>query len=241
MRKHRIIIGIGILLLLGSVTQVTADAVKFKSKKPLYAAIAINEKGDKILKLVFDESGGTGNGYDDLYADTNFNGVFEQSERYSGKKSFQSGTFKSEFPTISVSDGVMIKRPSGSMVPANTLSLTLSYTRNTSDEKIEVQCGWILRQKTAAWHYYSKSKLKPSSDLNKAPIQRLYSPQIRIDVGPDKRKKGQVGIAIQLENEGSRMTCSKDSKSSSVDLVITNASGSVVKQDSGAPSKFGLG
>lgn len=59
-----------------------AKPVGFKSAKPLYARVALNQDGSKILSVVFDESEGTGTGYDVLYADVNFNGGFENGERF---------------------------------------------------------------------------------------------------------------------------------------------------------------
>ena len=54
--------------------------VTYKSEKPRYAKVVLNADGSKVLSVVFDESGGTGKGYDILYADVNFNGKFEESE-----------------------------------------------------------------------------------------------------------------------------------------------------------------
>ena len=55
--------------------------VRFKSEKPAYSKIALTEDEQRVLLLAFDESGGTGSGYDIVYADTNFNGVLEASEK----------------------------------------------------------------------------------------------------------------------------------------------------------------
>ncbi len=50
--------------------------------KPLYAKVVLNEDGSKVLSVMFDGSKGTGTGYDVLYADVNFNGRFDDDERF---------------------------------------------------------------------------------------------------------------------------------------------------------------
>lgn len=58
-----------------------AQPVRFKSEKPAYSRIALTGDEQRVLLLGFDESGGTGSGYDAVYADTNFNGVLEAGEK----------------------------------------------------------------------------------------------------------------------------------------------------------------
>jgi len=53
-----------------------------KSSTPRYAKVTLNEDGSKVLSVMFDESQGTGTGYDVLYADVNFNGRFDNDERF---------------------------------------------------------------------------------------------------------------------------------------------------------------
>jgi len=53
-----------------------------KSSTPRYAKVTLNEDGSKVLPVMFDESQGTGKGYDVVYADVNFNGRFENNEKF---------------------------------------------------------------------------------------------------------------------------------------------------------------
>ncbi len=65
-----------VLMLVVAVSPPLAEAAHepaYSSKKPLYAFVVVNEAGTKVLKLVLDESRGTGKGYDTIYADVNFN------------------------------------------------------------------------------------------------------------------------------------------------------------------------
>ena len=67
----------GTLMLLSVASGCRADPAKeptYSSQKPRYAKVVVNEDGSKVLTVVFDESRGTGKGYDRMYVDLNFNG-----------------------------------------------------------------------------------------------------------------------------------------------------------------------
>jgi hypothetical protein len=59
-------------------------APEFKSQNPRYSIWVLGDGRDSVMTLAWDESEGTGKGYDTLYADTNFNGNLTEE----GKKFF---------------------------------------------------------------------------------------------------------------------------------------------------------
>src|SRR5471030_665741 len=53
----------------------------YKSEKVRYTLWALGEGKKSIMTMVWDESGGTGKGYDTFYFDTNFNGDLTAPEK----------------------------------------------------------------------------------------------------------------------------------------------------------------
>ncbi len=57
----------------------------YSSEKPVYLKVALDQAGSKAMLVVFDESKGTGKGYDVLYADTDLNRKFDKNEKVSAR------------------------------------------------------------------------------------------------------------------------------------------------------------
>jgi len=57
----------------------------YKSKRPRFIRLPLDENGSKVLLVTFDESKGTGTGYDLLLSDLDLDGKLEESERIHGR------------------------------------------------------------------------------------------------------------------------------------------------------------
>lgn len=69
----------------GWVSRSLAKVPELKSANPRFTFWALGHGKKSVLAMLWDESGGTGTGYDTLYLDKNFNGdLTEEGEKYAG-------------------------------------------------------------------------------------------------------------------------------------------------------------
>ncbi len=225
-----------------------AKGVTFSSEKPRYAKVALTEDGAKILCVVFDESRGTGKGCDALYADTNFNGVFEGSEKLIPTTEKCSTGFHCNYPGIKL-DVPYNEKAKGIANPCEVsfiyawhsspiqpttriLGLTLpGPAPKTVTENFYGTVTVRLPGESQQWEYSSNpSDLKPTESLEKAPLLGLAgTPKLMIATQPDGRNEGNFGVALTVVSVRCSPTESASGQSaakepaSCVDLGLTEA------------------
>ena len=93
-----------VVLLISAISGLLAATKEpaYSSEKPLYAFVVLNEEATKVLKLVLDESRGTGNGYDTIHADLNLNGDLTDDRAVKGTMRKSERTIACSFPAINV-------------------------------------------------------------------------------------------------------------------------------------------
>jgi hypothetical protein len=239
-----------------------ADLVAPKSKKPLYAKVAMDEGGSKVLSVMYDESQGTGEGYDLLYADVNFDGTFEQAERI--EKTFHPATRSTgalpvgwegwAFSPISLNVPFNEK---GEGVP-DPCKITLRYQKHpiiahirriASETKerefievFEVLSEIQLRQDSTVWEYSFEGNMKPSESLESAPIWSFEaSPKLEITTRPDGRKEGNLGIALNVPAGEKRFQCKKAGQPPKAHVEIKRPDGTIVHKGDETLDKFRFG
>ncbi len=241
------------------------DLVVPKSKKPLYAKVALNEDASKVLSVMYDESKGTGGGYDLLYADVNFDGKFEQSERIektSHPATRSTGALPAgwegwAFSPISVNVPFNEK---GEGVP-DPCKIILGYQRyptmsrvlalgtigpSTSPRKIaevfEVRSEIRLHQDSALWDYSFEGNIKPSESLESAAVWRFDDkPKIEISTRPDGRKEGNLGIALSVPAGEKRFECKRTGQPPKAHVEIKKLDGTVLHKGDETLDKFRFG
>jgi hypothetical protein len=110
----------------------------YSSQKPVYAKVALAEDGSGVLSVVFDESKGTGNGYDVLYADTDFNGAFEEAEKVTAKSWKCSPTgLHCDFPPVKVS----VAPKSEALGKTCDCGINFSYSKHTYTTEVTTAPG----------------------------------------------------------------------------------------------------
>lgn len=225
-----------------------AKGVTFSSEKPRYAKVALTEDGAKILCVVFDESRGMGKGCDTLYADTNFNGVFEGSEKLTPTVEKCSTGFHCNYPVIKL--GVPYNEKAKGI--ANPCEVSFTYAWHSSPvQPTTTILGVTLpgpAPKTVTenfygsvtvrlpgesqqqWEYSSNpSDLRPAESLEKAPLMGLAgTPKLMIATQPDGRNEGNFGVALtvvsvrRVPTESAGQSAAKE-PASCVDLGLTEA------------------
>ena len=224
---------------------------KFKSAKPRFARVSVTKDDSKILNVVFDESKGTGKGYDTLYADTNFNGKFDEKAQSTSPRSLGRGGFISSFKIgLNVSFSNKIKT-----IP-NSNRIYFGYVRFPENEgskeiftsKLEMKTGHASKIR---WYMFS-SEFNPSTSFSSAPVRKFKSvPRIQMESKPDIANKGNTGFAIKLffgdmnmhfmdmASLGSSTTGVV--KNESVSIIIKDSSRKLIRHDKGGLDKFAFG
>ncbi len=248
-----------------------AKEPKYSSEKPLYAKVVVNEDGSKILSVVFDESQGTGKGYDVLYADVNFNGKFDRDERF-GTVTPQVMSYGHPIPGWSSSNFAPIvldvpynEKGEGVPDPCKVtfryqrypiainsrfgfeVELDLSYrppapTAGKMREEFNVEATVRLQRDGAIWEYSFEDILRPSERIENVVAWRFGAqPGLEVSTRPDGRKKGNLGIGLELKAGGRRFQSRKGNSPPEAQVEIKDLNGKVVHRGSAALDKFVFG
>ncbi len=239
------------------------------SEKPLFAKVAVNEDGSTILCVAFDESQGTGEGYDVFYADVNMNGKFDADERFEKTPPppilstglVPPGWSSSTFPPVivnvpynekgeGVSDPCKVTFRFQRYLIGNVISLSesgaslrpIAPAPREIRQELVVQAIIWLRQDGAIWEYLFGDIIRPYERIEDAVVWRFGGkPELEVSTRPDGRKEGNLGIGLELKAGGQSFLCRKEGSLPEAHVEIKNSSGKVVHQGSAALNKFAFG
>lgn len=198
-----------------------AEGIKepaYRSKKPLYAAVVLDEAGTKVLTLAFDESAGTGKGYDTLYADVNVNGDLTDEKAIKGTLLGQGGWRVSCAFSPIVVDVPYNEKAKGVAEPWR---LTFNYYQFTRTKLFGLVRGETYRQSSFegqvrlkdeswVWQYSFSSSVELAKSLAEAsPIAFRGKPMLQVETKRDPQKKGNTGIAAHLRMDTNLFRCFK--------------------------------
>jgi len=229
MIEHRLSAPLVVLLTVCSISMAfgqTVEPVKFMSEKPTYAKVALTADAQKVLLLALDESGGTGTGYDTVYADTNFNGVLEAAEKLAAGDSDYS-PFKPlsfDFPYNRYGEGV--KDP---------LVLTLSRSYQASGFAVSLRVR--LHQDAQDWEYTFRQALPVSTDLAKTAVQSSRPLTVNVLTRPGDG----LGIAATLSAGDFSLSCYTPQGSPQVRLLVQAADGKTAGDETVPLDRLGYG
>jgi hypothetical protein len=155
--------------------------------KPLYAKVALNEDGSKVLSVMFDGSKSTGTRYDVLYADVNFNGKFDADERFE----------KASPPPVKSSGLIRLGFSSHSFQP-----VVLNVPYNEKGQGIANPCEIVFRcQRSPIFPGGSFEYSGEPIDLTLESGEVVTAPGIvRVSGASDLREEFSVAVAIRLRD-----------------------------------------
>jgi len=211
-----------------SVTQAqTPVPVEFVSAKPAFAKLALTADDQKVLLLAGDESGGTGTGYDTIYADTNFNNVIEVAERITRAGDSEYDPYKPiSFDFGYNANAAGVKEP-----------LVVTLTKSYMGSGFAVTMRVRLRQDNQDWEYTFRQPLKLVTDLQKAPV---LAPRPLI-VNLQTRPGNGLGIAAALSAGDFSISCYPPQGSPLVRLQVLGADGRTVSDTTVPLDRLGFG
>lgn len=240
---------VALVLSLGS--GVSAEGVRLTSASPRYARVVVSQDGSRVLRVVFDESKGTGRGYDVIYCDVESGGRAGSPQKVVGKAQSQGTLFSCEFPAINVNvpldeKGQGVRAPclirfsyrrfayevprrtaAGSMIQRRASPVRIVDVRFT--HSFNVAATVAMRQGRDLWEYSYRSAIRPSETLAGAPVWKFNNPpKLAIATRPDMNKKGCLGIALDLAGGGSAIEIKKGGASPNALVEVKRPDGRVI-------------
>ena len=255
----------------------------YSSEKPVYLKVALDQAGSKAMLVVFDESKGTGKGYDVLYADTDLTRKFDKNEKVSARSHNcltvvdQKGTLLARFTfdeskwtakqrdelyaninadiKVNGAPGVRCDFPAvkvnvrSSNGPANSpdsCDVIFNYEKHTYPTKT-TESFWAtatirLQEGSAQWEYSCRGTVKPSEKLASALVWNfLHSPKMKITAKADNRRRGNLGIGLELLSGDINVEGKKAGIPLKARIEIKKPNGGVAHKTDGDLSKFGFG
>jgi hypothetical protein len=211
MRKSVLAISIPLFLTLAGVCWGDPSSeIAYASEKPQYAKLALTQDGSKVLNVVFDESNGTGKGYDVVYADTAFSGRFNKARKVEGTLYKCTSGFHYFFPPIK------LKAPYNGKAAgiSEPCQATFSYQKHTTrsgtasrvlrssvvtTEQFAVKSDVWLRDGSTERRYSFSRTLKPAavSTADAAPIFPR-APTMTVIATPDAIREGNLGLKLDV-------------------------------------------
>lgn len=230
-------------------------AVKHSSERPRYAKVALNQDASRALSLLFDESRGTGTGYDLLYADTNFDGKFEETEKFRGRTLERDGNLiSSSFPAIKVEVAYGGKKNglarwqiafgyhSPRSEPLAESSGRVSPTQPDPVGNFHVTASLKLGEDRDEWRYFMSGTIRGAEGIEKALVWSTHRDlKLEVSTRPDGRNKGNLGIALKLDVRENKFTCLKGGLPTKAHVEIKKPDGTVVHTGEETLDKFVFG
>ena len=222
-----------VLLAASSALAEAASERAYSSEKPLYAFVVVNEAGTKVLKLAFDESQGTGKGYDTIYADLNFNSDLTDDAAIEGTIEGQEGLVQGSFPPIEVpvpynekAEGI-----------ANPCQLEISYYQFGRGEETPPQFQLrasvkVKDEEGVDWTYSFSNELLPA-EKPEGVIAAAFDGELRLmlSVIPDSEKPGHIAPATMVMAGMGPLSCTKDDQPLMAHLKVTNERGVTIHSE----------
>lgn len=210
----------------------------YRSKELRYVKVVLSEDGSKILPVVFDESKGTGKGYDLLYADVGaLLGKAKQPKRLRAKPEYHTHRDKGNrtykhllchFPPINLSVPYS-EKAGGVWNPPSVVFEYNKYFKEDGGEYFSVKADIEWKENLNLWQYYFRGSMKPSDTLENAPLWSFnHPPEIKIHAFPDDQKKGYLEIHLSLKCGSISVECRKKKILAKIDVKIKNSRGRVI-------------
>ncbi len=216
----------------------------YRSQKPLYAFMVLDEAYTKVLELVLDESEGTGKGYDTLYADFNLNGDLTDDEVIKGAIRRTDGTLICSFPAV---EPPVPYNERGKGVDKPWV-ITISYVQygmgqgERMDRRFSFAAKVRLKDESAVWECSFLETLYPVEKPEGVPAADFGGkPALMLLTKPDQEKEGHTGIAAYLRAGGKSLTCSRGEQPTIAHVLIRNEDGKTVHSEDVSSEKLKFG
>ncbi|MDP2899166.1 MAG: hypothetical protein Q8Q12_21740 [bacterium] len=238
---------------------VSCAVARYRSNEPVCARVALNADSSMTLRVVFDESQGTGAGYDVLYATVESNGRAGPTQTLKASPRRQPTGIRCDFPPIRLT--ARHNNPARKVTTSYPCEIVFGYEKYSSvsrgvampltgsqtvsarkRESFSVSSTISLRGGSDEWRYTFRGSITPSRDLSSAPTWKsLESPTITVTTKPDGRNPGNLGIGLSLVAGPNELECRNGRVPLKAYVEVKAANGKVVHQGSSTLDKFTFG
>lgn len=210
----------------------------YSSDKPLQAFVALDEAATKVLKLVLDESGGTGKGYDTIYADVNLNGDLTDDKPLKGELEKEEGSTYATFPPIAVETP-----DEGDVARKRVWQFTINYEEyqmrrlfgllpGRVNRSFEVEAELSVKDASGEWVCSFAAGLDFAEKGETALVSPVgEKPVLVLRVGQDRQKEGAVAAIAYLISDAEQMGCNHDGKPLNARVLVRDSQGKVVHSE----------
>ncbi|MHB1457107.1 MAG: hypothetical protein ACYC0V_09350 [Armatimonadota bacterium] len=200
-------------------------AQDFVSSNPRYAAIVLPEFSPKGILVIFDESAGTGKGYNTVYVDVNLDGKIGSDEKFSDESDQSAENF------IYIIDPVMIQSDKQMNV---SYEVAFRMSKQKATDRFDISVFRDTQHEGRMWSIKYGVSIKPSNTAKKPFIFKpIRIPKAVVTASTSKKV---TGLAISLVSGGVGIS----SPSFNIDLSIKNRSGKTIKKVNGKLDQFKL-
>lgn len=217
---------LALLLILTAMCANTLCAQELVSATPRYMTIILPEFGGKGVSVVFDESAGTGKGFDTIYVDANLDGTFDADEKLTADPE-------------KIINGVMSPLGSADIKPAGEMpfayNIAFQYAQVSKHDFFSASVTRNMESNGRKWSFQYAGEIVPSKSKDK-PL--MYKPVAALKpilkAGPYGRATGIIAVL----KSGDITVASPDI---TVDLQVKNPAGKIIREDKGSLDKYGYG
>jgi len=207
------------------------------SERPLYATLCVSQDGSRVMRLMLDESKGTGTGYDALYADANLDGTLSAEERFEAQQTESSGDF-----TYASFKPVELTRHYADLGEGQTQAdrSAVTYLRAGSEDSERILAGLHLvvglEGEAEPWTY----GLSGQAPIALSPTEVVVwdcsgKPSLRVETEAGER--GSLGVAVVASVGDAEVMCPQ----ATVNVVVRTPEGRELARDQGSLIDFGFG
>ncbi len=208
----------------------------YSSDRPLYAMIVLDEEATRILTFALDESGGTGKGYDILYADLNLNGDLTDDAVTKGQLIKEGNRRDCSFPPLELD----VSGADGGTESRGHWEFTFGYyaygqsapgkeSDSVSNARFNLQAKLRLEDGGREWEYSFRPQLfpmgKPDGILA---VCLITKPFLIVRTGEDKKNKGNTGIAAYVIGDDQPVDCKRTDQPVTAHVELKNEKGNIV-------------
>ncbi|MHB1457108.1 MAG: hypothetical protein ACYC0V_09355 [Armatimonadota bacterium] len=214
------------LLLLTAMCVPATWAQELVSANPRYMSIVLPEFGGKGVAVIFDESAGTGQGFDTVYVDANLDGTIGADERFTADPDKIVNNMMSPLASVDI-------MPTGEMPAAYTIAF--QYAQVSKHDFFSASVTRNMESNGRTWSFEYSGEVVPSKIKDKPQLYKpVAAPKPILKAGPYGRA---TGVVAALKS-GLITIASPDI---TVDLQVKNAAGKVIREDKGSLDKYGFG
>lgn len=208
-------------------------SVVFRSARPRFASLVVHVGSERLMTMAFDESRGTGSGYDTFYVDRDLDGVIEESERLRTRHDELTNS-----PEASVDIPPLYDMPNAK----SRTELNLSCYRPSEDHGIIFNIWTYANAGRSRWVYQFFASVNLSTAQSRPTILRADGyPRLEVQTQSDPEDRSRIDIALSMAVSGLHLDTIRNDAPIPASVTVRDAHGRVLRRETRRISDFAFG